>query len=35
MREPTLGKRLGTGKEAEVFEFGDVVVKLYHKSRAG
>jgi aminoglycoside phosphotransferase len=29
MWKPTLGKRLGTGKEAEVFEFGDMVVKLY------
>jgi aminoglycoside phosphotransferase (APT) family kinase protein len=29
MVEPTLGKLIGSGKEAEVFEQGDLVVKLY------
>lgn len=26
---PALGRRLGSGKEAEVFEFGEAVIKLY------
>jgi aminoglycoside phosphotransferase (APT) family kinase protein len=26
---PALGRRLGSGKEAEVFEFGDAAIKLY------
>jgi len=26
---PALGRRIGSGKEAEVFEFGDAVIKLY------
>jgi RIO-like serine/threonine protein kinase len=26
---PALGRRLGSGKEAEVFELGDAVIKLY------
>ena len=26
---PALGCRLGSGKEAEVFEFGEAVIKLY------
>jgi hypothetical protein len=29
MTEPTLGTLLGSGKEAEVFEYGQIVAKLY------
>ena len=33
MENPLLGPLLGTGKEAEVFEYGTAVVKLYNADR--